>query len=111
MYTPTSSFVTPLKLFTPEYVTEKGSTKKIYKDANTIIFTSFRSFGGTEIKSNDVLVVEDTVTIETWYNPKIKAECRLYSGDIPYEIIGTPEDIENRHQYMRFKIRKVRGGA
>lgn len=111
MYIPTSPFVTPLKLFTPECVTEKGSTKKVYKDANTIIFTSFRSFGGTEKVSNGVLITEDTVTIETWYNPKIKADCRLYSGDTPYEIIGTPEDIECRHQYMRFKIRKVQGGA
>lgn len=111
MYTPTSPFVTPLKLFTPEWITVKGSTKKVYKDANAIIFTSFRSFGGTEKVSNGVLITEDTVTIETWYNPKIKADCRLYSGDIPYEIIGTPEDIECRHQYMRFKIRKVQGGA
>ena len=111
MYTPTSPFVTPLKLFTPEFTTEKGSTKKVYKDANTIIFTSFRSFGGTEKVSNGVLITEDTVTIETWYNPKIKADCKLYNGDIPYEIIGTPEDIECRHQYMRFKIRKVQGGA
>jgi SPP1 family predicted phage head-tail adaptor len=98
-------------LFTPEYTTDKGSTKKTYKDANTIIFTSFRSFGGTEITSNKVLVIEDTVTVETWYNPKITANCRLYNGDTPYEIVGTPEDIENRHQYMRFKIRSVQGGA
>lgn len=111
MYTPSSPFVTPLKLYTPQIVTEKGSSKKVYKDANTIIFTSFRSFGGTESKSNGVLVIEDTAVIETWYNPKITADCRLYSGDKPYEIIGTPEDIENRHQYMKFKIRTIKGGA
>lgn len=111
MYIPSSLFIVPLKLFVPEYVTEKGSTKKIYNDANTIIFTSFKSFGGTEIKSNDVLIIEDTVTIETWYNPKITADCRLYFGSKPYEIIGTPEDIENRHQYMRFKIKSIKGGA
>ena len=111
MYTPTNPFVTPLRLFIPEFVAKKGSIKKVYKDTNTIIFTSFRSFGGTEKVSNGMLIIEDTVTIETWYNPKIKAYCRLYNGDVPYEVIGAPEDIENRHQYMRFKIRKVQGGA
>lgn len=117
MYTPTAPFVTPLRLFVPEYTNAKGSPKKTYTDANVVIYTSFRSFGGTQTtrgsdgKSNGVVVIEDTVTIETWYNPKVTADCILYYGNKPYEILGVPEDIENRHQYMRFKIRHIKGGA
>lgn len=98
-------------LLIPTIATAKGSSKKIYSTEGELIYCNFRTFGGTESKSNGVLVIEDTAVIETWYNPKITADCRLYSGDKPYEIIGTPEDIENRHQYMKFKIRTIKGGA
>ena len=104
-------FNVPLTLQTPKTTTAKGSTKKTYTDAETI-YCSFRTFGGTERTSNDALIVENTAIIETWYNPKITADSRVKTVDGGvYEILGTPENIEMRNQYMRFKIREVRGGA
>jgi hypothetical protein len=60
---------------------------------------------------NDVLTVLDTVRIETWYRPDIRSNCRLYiceTGET-YEIIGTPENIEMRNQWLTFKAEKVGG--
>ena len=75
------------------------------------IFCSFRTYGGTESTSNDVLVVNDTAIIETWYRPDITSSSQIKLGDKVYEVIGEPENIEMRNQFMKFKVQAVRGGA
>lgn len=111
-YKPKGPFNVPMFLFIPTTTTKKGSTKKIYLDTGELIYCTFRTFGGTERINNDVLVIEDTGIIETWFRPDIKADCRLKDADgIEYEILGTPENINKRNQYLRFKIKAVRGGA
>ena len=51
--------------------------------------------------------------MDTWYRPDIKSDCRIAvaeTGDV-YEILGSPEDIEMRHQYMQIKLRRIAGGV
>ena len=111
VYKLTIPFNVSLTLQTATTTTVKGSTKKTYTDTETI-FCSFRTFGGTERTSNDALVVENTAVVETWYNPNITSDNRVKTADGGvYEILGTPENIEMRCQFMRFKIREIRGGA
>ena len=103
---PSSDSPTPLPADPPVV------TRKI--DDPIIIYGSFRSFGGTEITSNGAYTVEDTATIETWYRPDIKSDCRLVLADdtsAVYEIVGTPEDIEMRHQFLHIRVRRVKGGV
>jgi hypothetical protein len=55
--------------------------------------------------------VFDTATVDTWYNPEITSDCRVYiceTGEI-YDVISRPENIGMRHQYMQFKLQKVGG--
>ena len=111
-YHPSEPFTVPLWLLMPKLVTTKGSTKKVYPETGELIMCSFRTFGGTEVTKNDVLVIEDTAVIETWFRPDIKSDCMLEDEDgIRYEILGTPENINKRGQFLRFKIRTIRGGA
>ena len=111
-YRTSEPFNVPLYVFIPMHKTAKGSTKKIYPENGDLIFCSFRTFGGTEITSNDVYVIEDTATIETWYRPDIKSDCIVKTTDgKTYEILGTPENINMRNQILKFKIRAVKGGA
>lgn len=110
-YSPDLPFNIPLKLLIPNTVTIKGVPKKYYKEKD-IIFCKFRSFGGTETESNGVLHVQDTAVIDTWYRTDIKANCAVETEDgVQYEILGTPEDIEKRHQFLRFKVKAIKGGA
>lgn len=111
-YRPSAPFNVPMFLFAPKTEVIKGVAKKIYPDNGDLIYCSFRTFGGTESKSNGVLVVEDTAVIETWYRPDIKSDCILKNenGD-SYEILGTPENINMRNQIVKFKIRKISGGV
>lgn len=111
-YKPSGPFVVPLVVFIPKYVTAKGSTKKIYPETGELIYCTFRTFGGTETTKNDALVIEDTVIVETWFRPDIKSDCKIVDNDgIEYEILGTPENINKRNQYLKFKMRSVRGGT
>lgn len=115
-YKPVTPFTTPAKVLIPTLTRVKGTTKKTYpnpSDVNEIIFVSFRTFGGSENMSNGIYTVYDTGTIDTWYTPDITADCRLYiceTGEI-YDVKGTPENIDGRHQYLHFRVEKVGGTA
>lgn len=114
MLRPTSAnqMTTPMMLQIPTSETTLGVTKKTYQDVG-VIYVNFKTYGGTESVSNDILSVIDTAQITCWYRPDIKSNCRLKmleTGAV-YDIIGTPEDLENRHQIQYFKVRRVKGEA
>lgn len=110
-YKPTVPFNVSAFLFAPTTKTVKGVTKKTYPKDGELFYCSFRTFGGTERTSNDILIVENTAVIETWYNPNITSDCKINVGGLDYEILGTPENINMRNQFMKFKVRAVKGGA
>lgn len=110
-YKPTTPFNVAAFLLIPKTTTVKGVTKKIFVAENEPFFCSFKTFGGTEIETNGVIAVEDTAIIETWYNPKIKTNCGVRVNDVDYEILGTPENINMQNQWLKFKIRAIKGGS
>lgn len=111
-YRPSIPFSTPMYLFIPKYVTVKGSTKKVFPETGELIYCSFKSYGGTERITNDLYTIEDTANIETWFRPDITSECVLDTPDgARYEIMNEPENINMRNQFLKFKIRRVKGGA
>lgn len=119
MYNPIKSISmsTPAKLLTVlEVSTSTGNTRKkqyISQDDADIITVGVKTFGGTDKIVNDRLVLEDTATVVTWYRPDITAGCRLLFLDDNslWEIIGRPEDVARRHQYLIIKCRSVSAGA
>lgn len=104
-------YATPVILLKPTTTVVKGVRKKIYSDTGETIYCSVRTFGGTERVVNDVLVLENTATVETWYRPDITADCRLVINGTPFEIIGEPENINMRNQFLLVKVKAVKGGA
>ena len=107
-----AQMTTPCILQAPTSSNVLGVVTKTYADG--VRFNcNWKSYGGTEVVSNDVLVIEDTATIVCWYNPQIQASCRvkrLTDGAI-YEVISEPENIEQRNMILQFKVRRVKGGA
>ena len=111
-YRPDFPYDTPVELFNPSYETIKGVTKKVYPEKPVdVIFCKFRTYGGTESNVNGQLTVVDTANIETWYRPDITSASMIKLGAKEYEVIGEPEDIEQRHQILKFKVRGVNGGT
>lgn len=112
MYRPTKPLSTPLMLLNPTTEKINGRVVKTYPESGEVIYTSFRTFGGTESIINGVVALRDTADVETWYRPDITAESRLknQTGKI-YEVLGTPENIEERNQFLKFKVESVRGSS
>ena len=110
-FKPHTPYNVPVTLLVPTVQTVKGVRKKIYEDNGATIFCSVRTFGGTERVTNDVLVLENTATVETCYRPDIKADCRLLINGQPFEIMGEPENVNMRNQYLIVKVKAVKGGA
>lgn len=105
----------PLKLLIPEYTEAVGVPTKVYPDPENgiLIYGTFRTFGGTEREVNGVYSVENTATVETWYRPDIRSNCRIVlveTGEV-YDILGEPENIGMRNQYLRMRLLQVKGGA
>ena len=114
-YKPVTPFVVPMRLLVPTTVMIKGVAKKTFSDPQESyqFFGSVRTFGGTESTVNEVFSVVDTATIDTWFDPRFKADCRIYLEDTgeTYELMATPENIEHRNQYLQLRCKKIGGGA
>lgn len=111
MYKPDLPYNTPVELFNiTEVKTVRGVDVPQYSKTADI-FCKFRSYGGTESTSNGVLTVEDTANVETWYRPDIIASSRIKLANKVYEVMGEPENIEQRNQIIKLKVRSVRGGT
>lgn len=118
-YVPDLSNMIPLVLLKPSYESKLGVATQTYPsiaqatlDESNIFFGTFKTYGGTERDINDVYSIKDTANVECYFRPDIKADCRvgLENGAI-YEIINEPENINQRNQFMKFKLSRVKGGA
>lgn len=114
-YKPSLPFSAPLMLLIPTYTTVNGVRKKTFPAAadGILIYGTFKTYGGTERDVNGVYSIEDTANVETWYRPDITSGCRIAVAgtNAVYDIIGEPENINLRNQYMKFKVSRVKGGA
>lgn len=110
-YKPATPFNVPGQYFPCTEKMVKGSLVKTYAATGTTFYCSFRAFGGTEVENNGVTVIQDTAWIETWYDPNLKANCKIVIGEVNYEILGIPENIAMRNKWLKFKVRSIRGGA
>ena len=114
-----TQMTTPLQLQQPLKGTSYGVNTKAYKNIDGVIMANFKTYGGTEKTDNGILSVEDTAQVVCWYRPDIKGDCRIVLLDGNentvnakcYEILGEPENIEMRNMFLKFKVRRVKGGA
>lgn len=115
MYKPSLPFSVPLVLLKPTYTTVSGVRKKTYPAiaAGIQFFGTFKTYGGTERDVNGVYSIEDTANIETWYRPDITSDCRIAVAgtNAVYDVLGEPENLDMRNQFLLFKVSRVKGGV
>lgn len=119
-YRPELNDTIPFVLLTPIYKSSNGVDTKTFptveealKDKNNLFFGTFKTYGGTERDVNGIYSIEDTANIETWYRPDIKSNCRIARANdgATFEVINEPEDVNQRHQFLLFKVKRVKGNA
>ncbi len=111
MFKIAQSFNVPMELLIPTLTNSNGIVTKTYPAQGVQIFGNFKTYGGTEVVNSGVYSVEATASVETWYRPDITAACRLRIDGNDYEILGQPENIGMRNQFLKFKVRLKQGGA
>ena len=114
-FKPSTPFNVPLMLLVPTYSKVAGVTKKTFPplESGTLFYGSFKTYGGTERDINGIYSIEDTANVECWYRPDITSDCCIgvpATGAI-YEVLNEPENVNMRNQYLKFKVRRVKGGA
>lgn len=109
-YKPQLPFNVPAMHLKCTVKTENGMKTESFTETS-MFFCSAKSYGGTEKVVNDVYVVEDTWVIDTWFNPKFKKgdHIRFLDDGCEFEILASPENINRRGQYMRFKVVAIGG--
>lgn len=114
-FKPSKKFDVPMLLYTVTGQQKTmGVVKKTYSFTGRLFWGSFATYGGTESTANGIITVEDTATIETTYDPEFTASARIALANAPerlYEVIGEPENIEQRNRYTKMKVKRVEGGA
>lgn len=113
MYKPKDVFNVPARIIYATYKKVNGISKKEFVESEDVIFVSAKSYGGTEQVINDQYVIIDTMDIVTWYRPDITSECnlRLLDDNSEWEIINNPENIDRMNRFLKFKIKRIVGGA
>lgn len=111
-YKPSFPFNVPARIVHATFEKVNGVNVKTFTEGYQI-FVSAKSYGGTEKVVNDQYLIIDTLSIETWFRPDIKSEdyIRLLDDNSLWEILNTPEDIDRRHQYLKFKVQRYKGNA
>lgn len=105
-----SVFNVPATIFKSEKKKVNGINTKEYIELGNI-FCSFKSYGGTERESTDLLVVENTAVVETYFRPDITNSCQIRLTDgSEWEILNI-ENLEMKNMYLRIKVRSINGGA
>ncbi len=114
-YRPQLDNTIPLVLLIPTSTTVSGVLKKTYPafEDGELFFGNFKTYGGTERDVNGIYSIEDTATIECWYDPRITSNCRIAIANtaIIYDIISEPENVNMRNQFLKFKVSRIKGGA
>lgn len=114
-FKPSFPYSTVLIVLKPTFEKVAGVRTKVLPDLDKgfKIHCSFRSFGGTETTVDNVYSIVDTVDVETWFRPDITSECVVVVPETgaKYQIINQPENINNRNQFLKFKLERIKGGV
>lgn len=108
------NFTTPFALYIPTYNKINGKESKVWPNTSELIyFGSWKSYGGTESIVDGTFKITDTAVITTFFDPQIKSNCKILLLDHNefYEIIGQVENIDQRNQYCKFKVQRIKNGA
>lgn len=110
-FVPTVILNQPARIQHAAYKRVNGVQTVEYREDERVIYVSAKSYGGTEKTVNDVYSIEDTMEFTSYYDPDIKAQDRIVllgSGTV-WEILNTPENVDMRGAFLKFKGRRYHG--
>ena len=76
------------------------------------IFVEWKNKFGSEAIQAAVDQAVEPASFRMWYIPGITADCLVVRVEdkAEFEIIGTPDDVMNRHQQLEIQVKRYTGG-
>lgn len=110
-YVPSSILNVPARIWNSVEKRVNGVMSREYEPCEDVIWVGAKSYGGTEKNVDGIYTIEDTIEFTMYYNPEMKSSSRLeLLGDgSMWEVLNTPENIDMRGAFMRFKGRRLHG--
>lgn len=110
-WTPDLPFRTPFKILKRTVEKVDGMNNTTYTELPNVLYCTAKSYGGTEKVINDVYVVVDTLTFQTYYTPLLSKgdKIRLLDDNTEYEVLASPENINRANKWLVFKGERISG--
>ena len=112
MYKPANirEFVTQAVHKKPATQIINGHNQKTYTAVGNIK-GQFKQKTTSELNANGIVIVETKITFTTWWSNNLTAQDILTINNVDYEIVGEPENVEQRNRYAVLTLRLIKGGA
>lgn len=110
MYKIKDRMTTPIKVLKEEKTNVNGRVGISHKESSDeLIWCIWKSYGGTESVIDGLSVYKDTATIECRFTPNINQNDIIENliTNTKYKIITVPDDINQLHQFLRFKVERL----
>ena len=76
------------------------------------ILVEWKNKFGSEAIEAAANQAKEPASLRLWYLPGVTADCIITRLDdsAEFEIIGTPDDVMNRHQFLEIQVKRYTGG-
>lgn len=74
------------------------------------VWARWRSLFGDEVWAAAAQGVKVGATVRIRYRTDVDATMRIRKDNQVYEIVSYPEDIQERHEYLEFKVSRLEAG-
>ena len=110
-YQPYAPFNVPFKILSAQTTKVNGVNAIEYVEGFEVYYCSARAYLGSPKTINDISAEEDTLVVDSYWIPELKKNdrIRLLDDDSIWELYVSPENINRRNQYAKFKVVRING--
>lgn len=115
-----SKSANPGELRTPIYVVRIKRTtddegfpvekpENVFGKDDAVLMVKWVNAHGSDAYIAQQLQARDPATVTSRYSPLITPDCLIYKGSMdtdPFEIVGTPDNVEERNAWLEFKVQR-----
>lgn len=90
-------------------VTDAGGFKTFTWSKIADVWAKWENVHGSEVWAADSVNAVGAATVTIRYRSTVDTTCRLLLSSFEYEIVSV-DDIQNRHEFIELKVRRVKAG-
>lgn len=113
-YQPQTPFTVPFKILSATKKKINGVNTNTYpepSEVKEVYFCSAKAYIGSNKVINDLATEEDSLVVDSYYMPNLKRNDRiiLLDDNSIWELPLSPENIDRRNHWSRFKVVRIHG--